>query len=507
MSKALVLYDTTGPYGWLGELYGIMVANLVSHFGTWTAQPIVSYRSGGINQYTAAIYIGSTYGEPIPPAFLNDVAATTIPVIWVYDNIWQLTGSIVDFVTKYGWSWWQFDTSPVGAVTYKGQRLGRYIANGAGIMKYATVNAGVNVLANAVRSDGSVFPWALRSKNLTYIGENPLVYIAEGDRYLAFCDLLFDAIAPNTPTQHRALVRLEDIDASFDAKKLRSVTDYLHSRKIPFGFQVIPYYTDPFGVYNKGVPETVALKDSKDVVHAFDDMLKKGGDLICHGYTHQYDHVQNPYTGATGDDCEFFRLSLNPDKTLNYLGPIAEDSRAWALGRIYAAFQQFAAAKLPQPKIWSFPSYLGSAADIQAVAQTFSARAERSLYYVGLLSGTIDSTRYVGQYFPYVVRDVYNSVVLPDNLGGIQPLPFFSIPPRLPAQIIADAQRNLVVRDGFASFFFNPEDDISYLTSTIQGLHSLGYTFVSPSSLVPGLQQDSGSDSGSDSEGQQQGQH
>ena len=28
MSKALILYDSTGPYAWLGELYGIMVANL-----------------------------------------------------------------------------------------------------------------------------------------------------------------------------------------------------------------------------------------------------------------------------------------------------------------------------------------------------------------------------------------------------------------------------------------------------------------------------------------------
>ena len=30
---ALVLYDTTGQWGWLGEIYGIMTANLVSHFG------------------------------------------------------------------------------------------------------------------------------------------------------------------------------------------------------------------------------------------------------------------------------------------------------------------------------------------------------------------------------------------------------------------------------------------------------------------------------------------
>ena len=64
--SALVLYDTTQQWGWLGELYGIMVGNLVSHFGSWTAMPVLSYTAGGMNNYSAVIYIGSTYGEPLP---------------------------------------------------------------------------------------------------------------------------------------------------------------------------------------------------------------------------------------------------------------------------------------------------------------------------------------------------------------------------------------------------------------------------------------------------------
>ena len=81
MTSTLVLYDTTGQWGWLGELYAIMSANLASHFGSWTAMPVVSYTSGTLKQYTATIYIGSTYGEPVPNAFLDDVFATTTPVI------------------------------------------------------------------------------------------------------------------------------------------------------------------------------------------------------------------------------------------------------------------------------------------------------------------------------------------------------------------------------------------------------------------------------------------
>jgi uncharacterized protein YdaL len=484
MATTLVLYDTTGQWGWLGELYGIMVANLASHFGSWTALPVVSYTAGQMSKFSAVVYMGSTYGEPIPAAFLNDVVTyQTIPVIWAYDNIWQLVSYFPNFTTTYGWMWSGFDNSSVAQVNYKGQQLSRYAANGAGIMNYSTVGSGVTVLANAVRSDGSMFPWALRSRNLTYIGENPLVYIAEGDRYLAFCDLLFDALAPITATRHRALVRLEDIDPTYDPNTLRNVADYLYSMGVPFGFQITPLYLDPLGYYNNGVPQTVHLKDSPGLVKALKYLQSRGGVMIEHGYTHQYSNIKNPYTGVTGDDCEFFRLTMNADYSLNYLGPVPEDSTTWATNRITSAAAELAAVGFKAPNFFTFPSYLASATDINVIKQNFAARAERSLYYVGLLSGSIDSTRYVGQYFPYVVKDVYPTKVLPDNLGGISPQPFFAYPPRLPSQIVADAQRSLVVRDGFASFFYNTDDDISYLQTTIQGIQKLGYTFVSPSSL------------------------
>src|SRR5690348_15235372 len=131
-TDTLVLYDTTGNWGWLGELYGIMAANLASHFGSWTAQPVVSYSASQISQFSAVIYVGSTYGEPLPSAFLSDVLAyKTIPVIWVYDNIWQLVAFTPNFAATYGWEWSGFDTSNVAQVNYKGQQLSRYTSNSA----------------------------------------------------------------------------------------------------------------------------------------------------------------------------------------------------------------------------------------------------------------------------------------------------------------------------------------------------------------------------------------
>jgi hypothetical protein len=69
--KALVLYDSTGPYGWLGEMYGIQTVNLASHFGAWTAHPVGQYTAGELNGYTAVIYVGSTYDEPVPARSTN----------------------------------------------------------------------------------------------------------------------------------------------------------------------------------------------------------------------------------------------------------------------------------------------------------------------------------------------------------------------------------------------------------------------------------------------------
>jgi len=148
------------------------------------------------------------------------------------------------------------------------------------------------------------------------------------------------------------------------------------------------------------------------------------------------------------------------------------------------AEKEFKAAKLDVPKIFEFPHYAASATDYRAVAATFTTRYERSLYFRGLLSGgTIDHSRLAGQRFSYVVRDVYGSKVLPENLGSIEPEPFFQFPMRFPEDILGDAQRVRVVRDGFASFYFHPFLDIGYLQQTVEGLQGAGWTFVSPASL------------------------
>ena len=487
-STTLVLYDTTGQYGWLGELYAMYAGNLASHFGNWKAQPVASYQAGQISQYTATIYIGSTYDEPLSAAFLDDVYNATRPVIWIYDNIWQLTSRNAGFQTKYGWMWSQFDLSSVANVNYKGVNLTRdAINNGAGIMGYRAVDATkAKPLATAIRADGSTFPWALRSGTLTYIGENPFVYTTETDRVIAFDDLLYDALNPFAQPRHRALVRIEDINPLSDPAALKAVADYLYSQGVPFGFGVSPVFTDPLGKYPGGPSGMVKLSDHNSAVAGMlKYMQSRGGTPIMHGYTHQYSNVINPYTAFTGDDFEFYRVTENIDHSLNFLGPVPEDSLRWASDRIDASFKEFKRSGISAPTIFEFPHYAGSAVDYQAVAQQFSTRWEGSMYYGGFLSGgIIDYSHVIGQRLPYVVRDVYGTTVLPENAGPYAPQSFYIFKPHTVADILSAADAESAVRDGFASFYYHPFEGVAALQQIVTGLKARGWTFVSPTTVA-----------------------
>jgi uncharacterized protein YdaL len=317
-ATTLVVYDTTNTWGWLGELYAIGAGNLATHFGKVTAEPVVDYVSGQVNNYTTTIYIGSTYNEPIPQTFLNDVLGTTKPVIWIGDNIWQLTGSSgsaadTAFETAYGWdpATSYFDTADtIPSVSYKSQTFTRSTLNTGGILApHITTASQVSVLASAnctttagaavncneiAQSTGTSFPWAIRSSNLMYIGEVPLSYMSLTDRYVAFADLLFDDLAPTATPSHEALVRIEDVSPNSNPTDLTEFAAYLKSQGVPFSIALIPDYLDPTGYYNNGVPVSETLAQEPAMVTALKTSVTDGGTIVQHGYTHQYSDIPQP---------------------------------------------------------------------------------------------------------------------------------------------------------------------------------------------------------------------
>ena len=485
----LILYDTSGQWGWLGEQYALAGANLASHFGPWSAKPVTEYTPGEMGAYKAVVYVGSTYNEPIPKAFLDDTLADKAKVVWLGWNIWQLSkrAGRGKFKAKYGWMDGRLNNDDVPTITYKGRSFTRTVDAGP-LVDYHRIDTGkAEVLANAQSSGGETFPWAIASANLTYVGEIPFAYMKETDRYLIFSDLLFDVLAPNTPERHRAMVRLEDIGCDSDPDELIRIADYLDGAGVPFSFGVFPVYRDPTGVDNGGQSITIKLSEAacSEVRAAIEYMIDSGGTMIMHGYTHQCDcSMANPYNGRSGDDFEFFTAHVDANDYVRYDGPVPGDSVKWASERIEKGLEEFKRSFLSEPSIFEFPHYAASARDYRAIGSYFKARYERALYFNGLLApGAVDAGRFMGQFFPYVVKDAYGTKVLPENIGNIEVESFNHHPATMPSDLINRARLNLAVRDGFASFFYHPHLGVGLLRQTVEGIKGLGYTFVSPTSL------------------------
>lgn len=522
-ANTLVLYDTTGPFGWLGELYAIGAGNLATHFGKVTAEPVADYVPGQLAGYTAAIYLGSTYNEPVPLAFLNDVLTGVRPVIWAGDNVWQLSGApgsaaASAFAASYGWdpSTSYFDTSdPISTVSYQGQSFTRSLGNAAGILaphltaNPASLASTPAVLAEAncpgscapiAQTTGSSFPWAVSSRNLTYVGEIPFSFMSLTDRYVAFASLLFAVLDPAATQSHLALVRLEDVSPHSDPVKLTQDVNYLKSAGVPFSVAVIPQYQDPNGYYTNGVPVLQTLPLSLPLAAALRTAVADGGTLIQHGYTHQYSNVPNPFTAATGDDFEFYRAQCSTTPTPPYAivtpctnsdyvvqtGPLPGDSQVATTSRVLAGQSAFALSLLPTPHIWTTPQYTASAADYAGIDSLYQTRYESELFFGGQLSGApIDYSHVFGQFFPYKVHDLYGSTIVPENMGDYEPAQLNNNPPRLVPDLLNEARLNTVLTQGVASFYVHPDDDpLTVLQQLVTEIKSLGYTFVSPDSLL-----------------------
>ena len=478
--RVLILYDSSGSYGWIGELHAKELANLLGHFPlAYQISPVEDYHAGDLGAFRAAFYLGTVFNNSIPADFAADVLAARKPVCWFKYNLWKL-GSGMPFESKFGFRFEFIDMSSFSTIGYKGETFSKHPAD-PDMGRVTILNpllTDVPALAWQDLSSNSI-PYIVRGSNLWYVADSPFSYTSEEDRYLVFADLLHDILQISHPEIHLALIRLEDIDPTYPTDLLQRAAGYLSAESVPFGVAVVPVYSDPLGRYNGGIPEQVPMSDAPQFVATLKSMISQGGQIVMHGYTHQYDAVPNPATGATGDDYEFFRVTTNGAGSVVEYRPLPEDSMSWVVARLRAGLQEFEQAGLT-PVAWETPHYAASALDYQVFAANFSLTMQRVIYF--------DRTEnYIaGQFFPYFIqRDTYGQRILPENLGNIDPTSLPTSPPRLPADLIRAARKNRVLRDAYASAFFHPYLDLSYLQELVSGIKALGYTFVPLSRVAP----------------------
>jgi uncharacterized protein YdaL len=521
-SRSLILYDSNPalPYNKLGLAYAIMLRNLLGHFGTQVDfLPVENYTAGTIAPYQFIFYLGTLYDNSgVPPAFLTDVSQTSQTVVWFKYNLWKLTGdAALNFVANSGVNFSQLrslDGTPSAAtpnpgffdtVLFKGKDFVKFYNFDATTgTVHADPDVGVTQIVDTTKAQALVMiknshtaeqvPYIVRSGNFWYVADVPFSFIGPRDRYLVMCDILHDILNSQIQEIHRALVRLEDVGALVDPAGMKTLTDYMYTNQIPFSIAVIPFYRDPLGKYNGGVPQQIRFRNATNLLSSLRYAMPRGGKIVMHGYTHQYASTLNPHTGVSGDDFEFWDIVRN--------APVAADtSVAWADGRLRAGLAELATRNIV-PFAFELPHYQGSPNTYAATILHFRNTYQRVVYYTSagnqMNLNPADPNRdfAVGQFFPYIIEsDYYGQRVLPENLGNIE-YDISDIDPTSTVvytwqDIAINAQYARTIRDGFASFFFHPfwvEQELNLpafqdFQSLIQAITSLGFQWVDPSQL------------------------
>lgn len=517
-TSTLVLYDDQSADPDSAEMYAIATANLATHFGQVEITTTDDYQAEAMTDYDAAIFVGADHESDLPQTLLDDVRAGEVPVLWLGQNAEALvegtSATGTDFVTQYGWDPQdpiRVDSDDVRALDYADQVVQRVAGSTSQVYTPRIVDADlVDVVAMgrcgdseetpsecAVDTDTEMteLPWIIRSQNLTYVTELPLHHIDRNHLYLVFADLYYDLLAPDTEPVRQAAVRLEDVGPEADPDDLREVANYLHAEDIPFQVAVIPVHIDrtPDGQNWYGL----SLLDAPEVVEALEYMQQRGGTLIQHGTTHQYGGFDNPYSGRSGEDYEFYQYGCSAtdeppyqwqgceqDSWVRKIGPVPQDSVSDHTQRLEHGRQIMVQAGLGEPAIFETPHYTASVNAYTAMAHLYEARYEQVEYYAGMISsGRTDPDRSYAQIFPYSVHDIYGGTVYPENLQNVTEVEQNNHAVRTPQTIIDRAEANLVVTESTASFYFHPFLDIDYLQEVVDGVHDLGYTFVAVDEL------------------------
>jgi uncharacterized protein YdaL len=309
--------------------------------------------------------------------------------------------------------------------------------------------------------------------------------MSEEDRYLAFSDILHDMLEIDHTESHKAIMRLEDVDARTNINDLLKIADLAREKHINFSVATISQYKDPFGIENNGVSTTINITDSV-IGEVLSNLYSEGLiDVVAHGFTHQYGNIKNPYNGLSGDDFEFMRVVEHSDNSYSYLYPTMNDSGILALIRMYHAKSLLNRLGI-KPFAWEAPHYMAGPSQYRAIRELFPVQYARVLYYPNKESNDINKKyKFVGQFFPYIIqRDIYGYTIIPENIHNIENTPNTGYRKLTPTDTIRFAKKLKVVRDGVASFYYHPYLGTDDLKAIIDGLRDAGYTFVSAPSLL-----------------------
>lgn len=447
--KVLVLFEGKYDLNNIPPAMGREMAQLLGHFKTEvTVNGIAGYKAHEIGKYDFVFYIGYSADDQVPQAFSNDVLATTKPVIWINTGFKNFSQNPA-VAKRYGFIVSDYVESSPYTEVKAGNDIFTKGTNDINIVKIIDKKkVSVWATANPEKGRATPVPYMVQSGNLTYVADMPFLGATETDRYLYFADKLHDILGENHPTNHMAIIRIEDVTALNNPNQLRDIADYLSEQGIPFLVGVVPIYVNPSeGRY-------VKLSDRPELVDALKYMVRNGGSIVMHGVTHQY-------KGVSTDDAEFWNMTANQ--------PIVGENVEDFSKKIELGLNEFYKNNL-FPIAWETPHYMGTVKAYTAIAKYFGTAVEQRM--------VINNYDY-GQYFPYIIqKDIYGEKIYPENLGYVPLSPSIDTSMVAVNRIIKNANAIKKVRDGVACAFFHPFLDISLLKKLVTGMKADGFNFI-----------------------------
>jgi uncharacterized protein YdaL len=467
------------------QIYAIFLANLIGRYADLTPsiRPLSEYKAGDALGTLRTFYLGTSYFEAVPDALIADVMKGA-PVTWVNYHIWNLDRAGVGSLAQLGLRYTALHaayaqpeySSTYRQVSYRGFTYDKYLAPMESI-EVAATNTSVTVHAEIANSAGRRIPYALQSGRFWYIADNPFVYMHETDRYLVFADLIGPMLGRNETCEPRALARMEDVSPHDPAINLERMIGVYQKVGIPFIAATIPVHIDRTQTPNitvnwsdAGAAATLAQVRRIPTV---------GGAIFQHGYTHQFENLANPY-GISGADFEFWRVTLDAQERWVFVGPVPGMTADSALQRVATGRGLLTSLGL-NPTGWVTPHYQADPSYYSRFSTVYPRAMERRIYRVG---NTI-----AGQFFPYPVRDVNGTLMLPETMGSIQP-------GFLRDRMLLAARANRALRCPWAGHFNHPYtldpanagDEVAIsaveLEQFLRSVQALGYRYVSADSVA-----------------------
>ncbi|CDF59206.1 polysaccharide deacetylase family protein [Thermobrachium celere] len=263
-------------------------------------------------------------------------------------------------------------------------------------------------------------------------------YDSEGPVFYILCDVLHEILKIPHREEKKVFVRIEDVHARVDIKRLRRIGDYLKSEGIPYMIALIPAYKENGRIYK--------MSDNREFVETIRYLQSNGASIVLHGYTHQIRDER------TGEGYEFWDIKNNR--------PPSDDMEKYMQDRIYSAVLECVKNGI-YPLAFEAPHYAINKEGYDFLKKHFST-------YVGHIQTSNYS--FCTTAYPFKIQNIeFINRLIPENLGYVY------------SDNINDIFKNLdrasIVRDYYGGFYFHTFMDINYLKKIVKKIEDKGFEF------------------------------